>query len=153
MNELSINIKKLNIAQKLRLNYYRKRAQKNLSLKQLKNLPYYIQNDDIILNVMIYERNFSIEELKKNNITTNIKPKEIFEIYDKNNKIIKMEAIAIYSMEETGFNYIIYKDLYNKNYFVARFKGDSVVDLDVSLNNKEMNFAQSVLEKVVENGT
>ena len=78
-----------------------------------------------------------------------IKDKDIFNIYDKNGKKKQMQAITIYSIEKTGYNYIIYKELKKEKYYVAKFKGETTVELNTQLDKRETEYANAVLNKII----
>ena len=52
--------------------------------------------------------------------------KDLFWITDDKGNELQMEAVVMYSIKLTGFNYIIYRDLEQLNYYVAKFTDDDV---------------------------
>lgn len=67
---------------------------------------------------------------------------------DKGNKL-QMEAVVMYSIKLTGFNYIIYRDIDQSNYYVAKFKDDDVQTMITDLDEKEYSYAKIVLDEVM----
>ena len=67
---------------------------------------------------------------------------------DKGNKL-QMEAVVMYSIKLTGFNYIIYRDIDQSNYYVAKFKDDDVQTMITDLDEKEYSYAKIVLNEVM----
>ena len=78
--------------------------------------------------------------------------KDYIVVYDKNNKKTKMEVVTIFKIDKYEFNYIIYKELDNSKYYIAKYKGENIVDLDNNLSEEEMKFANSVFKGVMKNG-
>ena len=62
MQELSTKVKKNNFIQNIRLGYYRRKANKNLTIDELLKLPPYIKNDE---NTLRFLRNISDSEWRK----------------------------------------------------------------------------------------
>lgn len=65
MQELSTKVKKNNFIQNIRLGYYRRKANKNLTIDELLKLPPYIQNDGQILSTLRLFRNIPDSEWRK----------------------------------------------------------------------------------------
>ena len=61
----------------------------------------------------------------------------------------KMEVVSIYNMENSDYNYIIYRSLINDEYYTAKYKGNDVVDLDTDLSKEEEIYADSILRAIV----
>jgi len=78
--------------------------------------------------------------------------KDYIYVYDGNNNKIKMEVVTIFNIDKYDFNYIIYKELDYQKYYIAKYKGDSIVDLNNDLSEEEMKFANSVFKGVIKNG-
>lgn len=82
-------------------------------------------------------------------LSENVMSKDIFNIYGQNGRIYQMQAITIYSIEKTGYNYIIYKELKKEKYYVAKFKGETTVELNTQLDKRETEYANTVLNKII----
>lgn len=77
--------------------------------------------------------------------------KDYIYIYDSNNNKLKMEVVLKFNIDGYKSNYIIYRD--NKDYFVAKYIGDNIVDLDTDLSETEIKFCKKMLERFMKNGT
>ncbi len=77
--------------------------------------------------------------------------KDYIYIYDDNNNKLKMEVVLKFNIDGYKYNYIIYKD--DKDYFVAKYIGDSIVDLDTNLSKREIMFCENMLERFIKNET
>lgn len=77
--------------------------------------------------------------------------KDYIYIYDSNNNKLKMEVVLKFNIDGYNSNYIIYKD--SKDYFVAKYVGDNIVDLDTNLSEKEIKFCEEMLERFMKNET
>ena len=75
--------------------------------------------------------------------------KDLFWITDDKGNELQMEAVVMYSIMLTGFNYIIYRDLEQLNYYVAKFTDDDVKTMITDLDEKEYSYAQIVLNEVM----
>lgn len=73
----------------------------------------------------------------------------VFVINEKNEKE-KMEVVSLFNMSNSDYNYIIYKPINIKNYYVAKYKGDEIADLNTDLSGKEFMYANSILNSLVE---
>ena len=76
--------------------------------------------------------------------------KDYIDIYDKDGNIEKMEAVTIFKLEGYEFNYIIYRTLDQKHYYIAKYIGDDMVELNTDLNEEEMKLANKILESIIE---
>ena len=75
--------------------------------------------------------------------------KDLFWITDDKGNELQMEAVVMYSIKLTGFNYIIYRDLEQLNYYVAKFTDDDVKTMITDLDEKEYSYAKIVLNEVM----
>ena len=75
--------------------------------------------------------------------------KDLFWVTDDKGNELQMEAVVMYSIKLTGFNYIIYRDLEQLNYYVAKFTDDDVKTMITDLDEKEYSYAQIVLNEVM----
>ena len=74
---------------------------------------------------------------------------DLFWVTDDNGQKIQMEAVAIYSMEVTGYNYIIYRNIEQTDYYIAKFKDDDIENMITELDDKEYSYANIVLNEVM----
>lgn len=80
--------------------------------------------------------------------------KDFIDVYDEDGKVEKMELVLKFNLKGYSWNYIIYRDLEEKNYYIAKYNGENMVDLDTNLSDKELELAELIFKKVVdENGT
>ena len=75
--------------------------------------------------------------------------KDYIDIYNKDGKIEKMEAVSIFNLDGYDYNYIIYKTLDNKHYYIAKYKGEDIVNLDTNLTTEELSLANKVFESII----
>ena len=81
---------------------------------------------------------------------TVIKP-DIIDVYDVHGRKQKMEVVSIFKIKDYDSNYIIYCDLGKKNYYIAKYKGEKIVDLDTNLSEEELLLCNDFFEKVITN--
>ena len=74
---------------------------------------------------------------------------DLFWVTDDNGQKTQMEAVAIYSMEVTGYNYIIYRNIEQTDYYIAKFKDDDIENMITELDDKEYSYANIVLNEVM----
>lgn len=74
--------------------------------------------------------------------------KDLFWITDDKGNRIQMEAVVMYAIRLTGYNYIIYRDLDQSNYYVAKFTDDDTQTMITDLDEKEYSYAKIVLNEV-----
>ena len=60
----------------------------------------------------------------------------------------KMEVVTIYEMSNSYYHYIIYRDVQN-HYYVGKYLGEAIVELNTNLDENEMVFAQGILDGLV----
>ncbi len=77
--------------------------------------------------------------------------KDYIYIYDDNNNKLKMEVVLKFNIDGYKYNYIIYKD--EKDYFVAKYVGGNIVDLNTDLSKREIKFCEKMLERFIKNET
>ena len=77
--------------------------------------------------------------------------KDLIEVYDENNNKEEMEVVTTFKLDEYDYNYIIYRTLDQKHYYVAKYKGENIVDLNTDLSNEELILCNKVFKEVLEN--
>lgn len=69
---------------------------------------------------------------------------------NKNGKKEEMEAVTIFEIPNSEFHYIIYRSMDGNEYYVAKYIGESKVNLITDLDASEMEYAMGILKGVVE---
>lgn len=77
--------------------------------------------------------------------------KDYIEIELENKEKIKAEVVTIFKLENYAYNYIIYK--YENHYYIAKYIGEDIINLNTNLTENEMKLSQAILEGVMENET
>ena len=77
--------------------------------------------------------------------------KDYIEIELENKEKIKAEVVTIFKLENYVYNYIIYK--YENHYYIAKYIGEDIINLNTNLTENEMKLSQAILEGVMENET
>lgn len=77
--------------------------------------------------------------------------KDYIEIINKDNSKTKMEIVSIFKLDNYSSDYIIYKELDGSHYYIAKYKGDNIVDLDTDFSVKEMELAKILLNEIIHN--
>ena len=75
--------------------------------------------------------------------------RDYIDVYDENGQIKKMEVVTIFRLDGYDFNYIIYKEIDNSHYYIAKYMGEDIVDLDTNLSDKELKLANLVFKEVI----
>ena len=60
-----------------------------------------------------------------------------------------MEVVTTFKLDEYDFNYIIYRELDMSHYYIAKYKGDNIVNLNTDLSNNELLLANKVFKEVI----
>ena len=53
------------------------------------------------------------------------------------NTVEKMEAVTIFNISNSDYNYIIYKSLKTGDYYAGKYLGDDISDLDTNLEDEK----------------
>ena len=77
--------------------------------------------------------------------------KDYIEIINKDNSKTKMEIVSIFKLDNYSSDYIIYKELDGSHYYIAKYQGDNIVDLDTDFSVKEMELAKILLNEIIHN--
>ena len=75
--------------------------------------------------------------------------KNYIDIYDSNKNILKMEVIMTFNLKGYSDNYLIYKD--DRKYYIAKYSGENVVNLNTDLSDGEIKLAEKILERFLKN--
>ena len=70
-------------------------------------------------------------------------------IEDEKGKQITFEVVTIFNIEDSEHNYIIYRSLDKEKYYIAKYLGENVVDLDTNLSDKELRIGNTILEQII----
>ena len=76
--------------------------------------------------------------------------KDYIKIYDQNNNERTVEIVTTFKLEQYNSNYIIYKELDNSHYYIAKYNGEDIVDLDTDLSKEEISLVEKIFEGVLE---
>lgn len=61
----------------------------------------------------------------------------------------QMEVVTTFKLEGYNYNYIIYRELDKSHYYVAKYKGENIVNLNTDLSNSELILCNKVLKEVL----
>lgn len=78
-----------------------------------------------------------------------MKEKDIIYIKNTYGQKIPFEAVTVYNLEKSKYNYIIYRDLEQKDYYIAKYLGDDIADLDTNLTEEELDIGNKILKGVL----
>lgn len=70
-------------------------------------------------------------------------------ITKEDNTVEKMEAVTIFNISYSDYNYIIYRSLVTGDYYAGKYIGDNVSDLDTNLNSFEIKCVSGVFDALV----
>ena len=70
-------------------------------------------------------------------------------ITKEDNSIEKMEAVTIFNISNSNYNYIIYKSLITGDYYAGKYFGDDMSDLDTDLNSFEIECVSGVFDSLI----
>lgn len=65
------------------------------------------------------------------------------------NTIEKMEAVTVFNVSNSNYNYIIYKSLITGDYFAGKYLGNDLSDLDTDLESFEIELVSGVFDSLV----
>lgn len=77
--------------------------------------------------------------------------KDYIDITTSDGNVVRMEVVTIFKLEGFTFKYIIYKTLDGKHFYVAKFYGEELVNLNTELSEREMKLCNGILEGVMKN--
>ena len=75
--------------------------------------------------------------------------KDIIEVFDDDNNKKEMEVVTIFTLDEFDYNYIIYRELDKSHYYIAKYKGENIVNLNTDLSNEELILCNKVFKEVI----
>ena len=75
--------------------------------------------------------------------------KDYIDIYDENDNKRQMEVVTTFKLDEFDFNYIIYRELDKSHYYIAKYKGNTIVNLNTDLSNKELILCNKIFKEVL----
>ena len=76
--------------------------------------------------------------------------KDYIEITDQFNNKRTVEVVTTFKLKQYNSNYIIYKELDIDSYFIAKYQGEDVVDLDTNLTQEELSLIKKIFEGVLQ---
>ena len=76
--------------------------------------------------------------------------KDYIEITDQFNNKRTVEVVTTSKLKQYNSNYIIYKELDIDSYFIAKYRGEDVVDLDTNLTQEELSLIEKIFEGVLQ---
>ena len=76
--------------------------------------------------------------------------KDYIEITDQFNNKRTVEVVTTFKLKQYNSNYIIYKELDIDSYFIAKYQGEDVVDLDTNLTQEELSLIEKIFEGVLQ---
>lgn len=79
--------------------------------------------------------------------------KDYIDVINDSGNTIKMEVVTIFKLNSYDFNYIIYKEIDDSHYYIGKYKGNDIVNLDTNLSSKELELANFILEGVIKDET
>lgn len=62
----------------------------------------------------------------------------------------RMEIVTIFKLEGFPFKYMIYCTLNKEHYYLAKFKGEDIVDLNTDFSDREYKLCKKIFEGVTE---
>ncbi len=75
--------------------------------------------------------------------------KNIIEITNSKNEIRKVEVVLLFDLDNREEHYIIYKELDGSHYYVAKYQGEEIVNLDTNLSKEEYDRANAIFKGVM----
>lgn len=69
-------------------------------------------------------------------------------VSDSNGFSEKMELVSTFELKDYPFNYVIYKDLNSKHFYLAKYK-DCINDLDTNISKNEMTLCNALFQEVM----
>lgn len=73
------------------------------------------------------------------------------DIYEKDGTKKIMEIVTVFNIAEYESNYIIYRELDKTKTYIAKYKGDKLINLDTNLTEKELNICNEMFERIEQN--
>lgn len=76
--------------------------------------------------------------------------KDIIEITNSKNEIRKVEVVLLFDLDNREEHYIIYKELDGSHYYLAKYQGEDIVNLDTNLSKEEYALAEEIFKGVIQ---
>ena len=77
--------------------------------------------------------------------------KNYIDVYDENGNHKQMEVVSTFNLEGFSDNYIIYSETDKSHFYIAKYKGDQIIDLDTNLSNEELILCNKVFKEILKN--
>lgn len=75
--------------------------------------------------------------------------KDLVYIEDSEGNYLGFEIVTIYSVGNSKYNYIIYRNSEEKDYYIAKYMGDEISELDTNLTEEEIKVGRVILKGVI----
>ena len=73
------------------------------------------------------------------------------DIYAKDGTKKAMEIVTVFNIAEYESNYIIYREIDKTKTYIAKYKGDKLINLDTNLTEEELNICNEMFERIKQN--
>lgn len=76
--------------------------------------------------------------------------KDYFSLITDDGNEKKMEIVSTFNINNSSYNYIIYREIDKSHYYIAKYLGDEIVDLDTNISDDEYEVASKILEGIMD---
>ena len=76
---------------------------------------------------------------------------DTIDIYEKDGTKKVMEIVTVFNIAEYESNYIIYREIDKMKTYIAKYKGDKLINLDTNLTEEELNICNEMFERIEQN--
>ena len=75
--------------------------------------------------------------------------KDYIEVYDEQGKIEIMESVCTFKLKDYNSNYIIYCELDKSHYYLGKYDGEEIANLNTDFTEDEFNQAFKIFKEIV----
>ena len=75
--------------------------------------------------------------------------KNYIDIYDEVGNKKQMEIVSTFNLKGFSSNYIIYSEIDKSHFYIAKYEGNNMSDIDTNLSNEELVLCNKVFKEIL----
>lgn len=77
--------------------------------------------------------------------------KDYINVLNDKNQVLTMEVVTTFKIDQFPFNYLIYKERDGSHFYIAKYSGTDVVELDTDFSKEELKLTNIIFEEAMNN--
>lgn len=77
--------------------------------------------------------------------------KDYINVLNDKNQVLTMEVVTTFKIDQFPFNYLIYKERDDSHFYIAKYSGTDVVELDTDFSKEELKLTNIIFEEAMNN--